>query len=324
MMKYRETQMQIHMVLKEFKHGRLNSLLIDPKELNDHLDEIQNKLGFRHKLPSTNYVEMEDLVNVAVTHGNSCLLFHIELPLLTTVDFDLYKLIPVPPFIKNMFIFIQPSNDFLAINIQTQSYYLMNNQDYTECNKFKETLICEEHHPIFPVQQNNHCEVNIFLHDYKRLGNCNFQYSNYPQFWIELSQTNQLLFALSKEETIKQICRNDITSSQIDREGIIDIPAGCFINLNGVRIYGKNISYSNFISKRVPPIFPQMKLTWPLQMDLSEHTVVLKLNDMKSISDSIQNLKTEESLPLAPIPIPNDDSDDINLHQWITYVCFWF
>ncbi|KAL5285944.1 hypothetical protein ACFFRR_007558 [Megaselia abdita] len=117
--KYRETQLQIHKVLVHFKQGKLNALLISPEEFNDHLSEIQKTLG-SHQLPSMSVTELQDIIEVAVTYGNYCIMFIIELPLLHNVDYQIYKLIPVPNFHLYKFVFIKPITEFMAISIQTQ------------------------------------------------------------------------------------------------------------------------------------------------------------------------------------------------------------
>lgn len=53
MNRHRETQLQIHQALIDFKKGRLNPLLVKPDEFNAHLQSIQTVLGLHHKLSFT-------------------------------------------------------------------------------------------------------------------------------------------------------------------------------------------------------------------------------------------------------------------------------
>lgn len=320
-MKYREIQLQLHITLTQFKGGKLNAILIDPQEIQNHLMNIQNSL-MKYKLPSTSFAELESVAQVAVTHGTSCLLFHIELPLVNNEDFNLYRMIPVPTFKNGKFVFINPVVDYLAVNAQSDLYYLMSTSEFQECTNFVNLIMCYEHQPIYTTTTDNHCEVNLFLHDYHLTDMCNVQFGFYPQYWIELSQENQWLYSVKELTTIKTICpnhNNRIEVQELHGEGIIEVPEGCSLNINGAKIYGKRSLFSDLVLEKVPSVLPFINISAEIPKSKTTGPMILKLNEMSSVVQAIQNIKAQESITLAPIePI----SDGADIHTWITYGLF--
>ena len=96
MLKYRETQIAIHKILMEFKGGKLNPLLITPLELEMEFLKISHQLGYKTRLPSMYFEELKNLLDVAVVHGEECLIFNIGIPLLGLDNYLVYKVIPFP------------------------------------------------------------------------------------------------------------------------------------------------------------------------------------------------------------------------------------
>lgn len=315
-MKYREIQLQIHKALVEFKNGKLNPLIISPIEFNEHLKEIQSTLGSQHKLPSTNFIELESFIEVAVTHGD--ILFHIEIPLLGATDFDLYKMVPVPVFQFGKFVYIKPTSTYLAINPAEQSYYLMSNSEFSKCTTMRKLLICEERHPIFSTFHDNHCEVSLFLHD---LSPSNYQITFHPQVWIEIQQSNTWLFSVKERTNVKLICEGQVSSTPIHDEGLLEIPSGCYINIKDVKIHAKTIKHSDLHLPNLKSVLPSVNLTYDGTQANSTNPFILKLNDLESISDGIESLRIHESVTLAPV---ESIIDQMDFHQYVTYGLFAF
>lgn len=111
--KYKEIQREIHRVLTEFKKGKLNPLLINPHEFNQQLEKIQGSTG-SYRLPCTYFFELSEFVEVAVAFSSSCILFHIELPLVHGNHLNLYKMVPVPHNQGSTFVFIKPFIEFFS------------------------------------------------------------------------------------------------------------------------------------------------------------------------------------------------------------------
>lgn len=317
--KYREIQREIHRVLIQFKNGQLNPFLLNPSELNEQLIKIQNNIGSKYKLPSTNFVELEELVEVAVAFGNSCILFHIELPLLHDNELNLYKVIPVPNYQSNVFVFIKPFRQFLAVDIQSQSYYMLTNEDIKNCKQIQKTLICVEHHPIFHINQDNHCEVDLFLHEQTLNNFCDIRYSLSPQFWIELGKENRWIYSTKGQLPVKLICGNDISLYTLQNEGIIEIPSDCSLETKNFHINGKNITTSNFQIKSIPSILPSVNISKELQPIKTNNPVILKADNLDSVSANIEQLKRLEMQPLNNI---TSSFTEINAHQWVNYILF--
>ena len=82
----------------------------------------------------------------------------------------------------------------LCQKIATDNYYLMSKAEFNRCKNFLEVKICQQEQPIFPTNNDNHCEVNFFFHNDELTNHCDIQLAHHEQFWIELHESNKWLF----------------------------------------------------------------------------------------------------------------------------------
>lgn len=298
--KYRETQLIIHNVLKDFKNGKINPMLMSPDEFEDELKVIQSTLGFHSQLPSTHYEELENLLDVAVVHGASCLIFSIDIPLLNTDRFLLYKLLPVPTMINDEFVSLNPITDYMAINAHRNEYYFMNSVEYSNCKFMRESTICEEKHSVYHINNEAHCELQIYLNPLKIQPNCKRQIFSHHPIWIELQQRNSWIFAVKKEERAKIVCGNNVDFAVLKDEGVITVEPGCSIETKNTRLVGRKTTISFHIIKRIPPVLPHFNITLfdsgELGTDESNLPLVIKLSDStKQITESLEIVKLQQN-----------------------------
>lgn len=118
--------------------------------------------------------------------------------------------------------------NFLAIDVHSKSYYLLTNNEVEKCKQFKETLICIERHPIYHINNDNHCEIDLFLHEHILTNLCDIRVSFSPQFWVQLEQTNLWIYSIKGQIPIKLICGNNISIYTLKNEGTVEIPSSIY------------------------------------------------------------------------------------------------
>lgn len=303
MEEYREIQLQLHSVMTDFKKGRLNPLLISPDEFEGHVHEMELVIGANYKLPSSHYAELETVAQLAVVHGNSCLMFQIEIPLLRQENFNLYRMVPIPTFNKDKFQFIRPADDYLAIDKRNQFYYLLSSAEFSECTPFYDIKLCFQNQALYPANDENHCEINIFLGSNELTHHCDVRVGLHHHYWIALQQNNHWLYTVQDTLTVKVTCEQDSTLVEkvvLKGEGIIEIHPSCTLDTTSVRIPGKNIIHSTLFLKSIPYVLPQMNLSESTVVKNSSTPLVLKLEKLDAISNAIENAKKEEAIPLKP------------------------
>ena len=128
-----------------------------PLELETELSKISQQLGYKARLPSMYFEELENLLDAA----EECLIFNIEIPLLGLDNYLLYKILHLPTLINGHLRSIKPEAEFMTINISKGFYYLMNQTEVKECKSMKNILICEERHALHRINDKSHCEVLI-------------------------------------------------------------------------------------------------------------------------------------------------------------------
>lgn len=303
MNEYRETQLQLHKMMIDFKKRKLNPFLISPVELETHIHELEHVLGARYKLPSTHYAELETVVQLAVVHGNSCLMFQIEIPLLRHENFELYRMVPVPTFEGDKYQFIKPTDDFLAIDKRRQFYYLLDESEFKSCTQFYEIKLCYQNQALYPANDDNHCEINLFL-DSNQLNHCDLRQGIHHAYWIALQELNHWLFAVKNKVQAKITCEPDKTlfeSITLMGEGILEINPSCTLDAPGIRIPGKSIVHSNLFLKTIPWVLPRININESTVFKNSTKPLLLKLNNLESISTAIQQAKEDEAVELKPV-----------------------
>lgn len=319
-LKYRETQLTIHQVLTQFKKGNLNPLLISPEEFDEQMKNIQYYVANRYKLPSFHFEELEKVVEVAVVHGIFSLIFQVEIPLLNTNDFKLYKMLPAPTNINNKFLAVKPTTTYFAINIRSKSYYLLTEKDIEGCSQMNKLYICNKHLPIHAIDDDSHCEVKIFMHDERSFESCNYQRFYHTHLWFELSSTNEWLFSIQHTETCKMECDETLERFKISGEGILSIRSGCKLEVSGTTLIGKEeLTSTIHLSTKIPSKMSPLNLTISTNNSMlsqnSTKPLIVKIADFSSINHMVDDIKVQENKDIDLDFIPQQ-----NIHVFVTYV----
>ena len=319
--RYRENQMAIHTVLKQFKKGEINPLLITPQELEKELVSVQKEVSPNYKLPSLYFEDLENLLDVAVVHGESCLMFHIEIPLLDRNIFEMYKLIPVPTLKDKKLVAIKPTTDMIAINSAKREYYMMSASEFQKCKSIRDMFICDEKEAVHKITKRSHCEIQLYLNQ-NAASFCDFQVYFHSQIWIELHRTNSWIFSFQKEESITVTCGDLSESLTIEGQGIFNLDPGCKAETDSSTLIGKKVKFSSHILKRIPPLLPDFDINDLNTTVTKPKSLILKLEDTSLVLNAVNDMKDVQTL--KEFDYSENFINVPSFHDWISYASIIF
>jgi hypothetical protein len=171
----KDTTLLLNIITNAHK-GQINHKIIKPSELMIQLKDIKTNLPSNLDLPieinAKNYFDFMKLIDLHIYYVNHLIIFIINIPLIENIPFNLYHIISLPVHVsKNDFVFIQSTQEFLAVE-KTKQYYIFFTQN--QINKFKTTkqkLICESNMPLSNNIKSN-CQFQLFTKENNMPENC--------------------------------------------------------------------------------------------------------------------------------------------------------
>lgn len=306
--------------------GQIHSSVLDARTFKNQIKDIKTQLSTGEDIPvnldDSGISELLRLTTTNVVYIKDILIFNVEIPLINSYEFILYKTIPLPINLFNStYVTIVPTTDYIAIE-KSRLYYLeLNEVELVKCKQTKKSLIC-------PYDQQLHylgksCELMIFrkpdtIPESCNLRNVNFNFS----IWHRLENTNSWIYVTNKDTIIVK-CKDmsEVEIMNVNGTGILELSNQCEANTGDGTLL---ISKKKVTTKIYKDIIPQLNLSFNTQIPLiskdtisndliipDESKAIVKNNLHKLIeySNSLENLKHSS--------IANDFTTKTNTHYYI-------
>lgn len=277
---------------------------------------------------------ISNLIPVEINEGNTHLLqktfkldvyfqdlklvYIIKIPLITHLEFSIFKLFPLPSkAINNTFTFIQPSSEYIAINRNKQNYLPIRESVFQDCIEILTgKFLCPLTQPILLADE-NHCEIELYTQAVTDSRNCDIRVIDVAHnIWMQLQNANSWLFVTKKPELLSISCDDNSHSTvQISGNGIISLRRKCHGYSKTAMLKTTAIS-TNFIKT---DYIPQFNLTSEIIPKINEHMRIVKTT--KTLKQTAQNLKElgEASIKLHDLEAKTSKvKDELRLKQNIT------
>jgi hypothetical protein len=287
--------------------GLVHFSILDVKTLKNQIKDVKTQLpvgeGIPINLDDSGVSELLRLTTTNVVCIKDILIFNMEIPLVNSYKFLLYKTISLPiNLLNNTYVAIVPSTHYIAIE-KSRLYYIEYNEiQLSKCKQITKTL-------VYPYDQqlhhlDNSCELMIFrkpgvIPDSCNLRNVNFNFS----IWHRLENTNSWIYITVKDNIIvkcKDISEGEIVN--VNGMGIIELSNQCQANTNDGTLL---ISQKKVTTKVYKDIIPQLNVSINLQIPLIDRNIVsdklMILNNNKSIIKNNLNKLLEYSNSLENI-----------------------
>lgn len=174
--------------------GLIHSSVLDTETLRNQIKDIKMQLPTGEDIPiSLNYSRISELLRLATTniiYIKDLLIFNLEIPLINSYEFILYKTIPLPlNLFNNTYVTIVPTTNYIAID-KSRLYYLeLNEVELAKCKQTTKTLICPYEQQLHHLDKS--CKLTIFRKPNIIPESCNFKNISFNfNIWHRLENTN--------------------------------------------------------------------------------------------------------------------------------------
>ena len=220
-----ECQHTFEILVEAFLHaqdGVIQPQLITMVKIRNMMrqESLPDGLEFR----SFSSMELSRIITPIIYSQASYLFYIIQIPLIQSTSFHLYKIQPFPVQQQDkVFVYIEPTKDFIFVDAMRQRYGKMNYPELQACLMPNEiTFVCKETLPILTYTPQEDCEATL-IHPsttffpkelcVQRILTLEHTY------WITLHMSNEWLYAAPKDEIFTVLCGNEKSQMKLQGRG---------------------------------------------------------------------------------------------------------
>ncbi|KAL4127000.1 hypothetical protein QTP88_011198 [Uroleucon formosanum] len=280
----------INMALQGFVH----SSILDTNTFKNQLKDIKAQLPIGEGIPidldNSGISELLRLITTNIVYIENVLIFVIEIPLVNSYEFILYKNIPLPVNIYgNDYVMIAPKSDYIAID-KSRLYYLeLSEIQISKCKQMMNMLLCTYDQQLHHLDES--CELTVFrkpgiLPNSCNLKNVNFNFS----IWHRLDNTNSWIYVTIRDNIIIK-CKNNSETIvvSINGTGILDLDNQCEANTDDGTLL---IAKRKITTKMYKDFIPQLdtSINWKTKLDITNIILNNSIIPNKEYATRIRNL----------------------------------
>lgn len=246
------------------QNGQLHPSIINPKTIINQLKEIEKILPKHLSIPQNpekikNFLDFLKLLTISLNFMDTYLIYTIYIPLCEVDNYILYHITPFPvPIKNNNYIFIKPSNEYLAISQDNEKFVTFTHQEYMMCRHSLDITICNPHNIII---RNTHdtCEVQLFIDPQNLPVSCDVRHIKTSiTFYKKLILKNSWIYASGESNTVTLVCPDNSKTLKLIGTGILSISEACYIT-TPTTILKPNNCYTNMTTNI--DFVPQFQIT---------------------------------------------------------------
>lgn len=267
--RFKDTQKILLETLSNSKLGVVHPLILPPKVLRQQLQFIQNHLPTHLSLPKIGHIidakTIFLLTQIKSRLSKDKLILEINLPLISTENYQTFKMISVPFKVNTHYVYVTPNLEFLITNLLQDRYTSMSSDEFKECILTSAgSYVCKPQAPIHTTTGTPiiPCEVKLLNNPTKLPSDCKLTVTNKKKFWIPVIG-NKFVFVLDEQTTVDSICEPNVTHIELGGSGTLLIENGCCLRDGDTVIFPKTLQKTSVNSSYVPSMnisFPQSKV----------------------------------------------------------------
>lgn len=230
MMRMETMQRNLLDIITDTNHGKLNPIIFPPEAAMKQIALIKVHLTADLSIPNEGgLTEFYSTMRVRTRTVSSMVIFEVKFPLQSNMKFQLFHIQPIPtPFNKSL-VFIQPTTDYLIINLQRDLFYPLPDIELLRCKQRRPNFFaCQQKHALYKAKSGLcGCELSLLKH--QGMVGCSVKRIDGTNLWTKLTVNNKWLFVASKPTTIDIICSGEIFSQRLENAGYIQFNQQCII-----------------------------------------------------------------------------------------------
>ncbi|KAL4152675.1 hypothetical protein QTP88_000508 [Uroleucon formosanum] len=284
--------------------GIMHSSVIAVNELRQQLKDISLIVPKEQSLPfNLNQVSLYELSKISkfnIIYKNETLIFEIVIPLVNSVEFTLYHVIPLPVVKNDHYIHIIPEYSYIAIS-KTHEYYLTLCMNHLMlCRQTNMGTLCPETQPLRLGASELPCEVELFVKPSSIPISCPIHYLDITRsIYHRLKYQNAWIYTIKATDNVAVSCENrdQAINIQLTGNGVLTLNEDCRGYTPQLVLTPSRHLNSTHYKDLISDVGITTNLTIPasLKQKISSgntHTnSVIKLTDLGQYSKSIEEIE---------------------------------
>lgn len=218
------------------KSNVLHPSILTPNQLYQdivsNLKIIPKYRDFPVSLEISNIHILLNIASLVCYYVDNKLVYVIKLPLVSVLEYNLYKTIPLPTShvtdSSNSFVMILPSEEYIAVSKDKSSFTYLKSLNPCKNVITTQTYLCEST-DVYTIPGNPSCEIEIITKSVTTLPeSCRYKIIHGDiDIWHKL-HNEKFIFVQSKPSKLTIECNNnDVTELVISGTGVLSIPTKC-------------------------------------------------------------------------------------------------
>lgn len=284
-------------------HGNLRAIL-HPGTFKKQLKLMKSSLPAELIIPVTseNLIKLYNLLTVKTRVSENMIIFHFELPLVASRQYEVFKVIPLPIRREEHIVIVQPTTEYISFSLNREKFIPVSATELAECSHLDETtFLCHEHHPELKNNaESSSCEVSLFVHHKFHPTLCHTVAMETDQLWIQLPTPHKWIFYTNKPQGYSVSCgKKGGRFFKLEGEGMLTLHPSCTLEHSSFTIPSSN----NIQTEHKSELYiPEVNVTTIMNKDpiitmKNKSTVLIRRTDMfNDIEHQLNDIKHKQVL----------------------------
>lgn len=165
---------------------------------------------------ATDLSKLYHMLKIKAKTTNQYFIFEIRMPFVPRDYFEIYHLLPMRHIVNNNMINIILTSEYIAMNIQKDSYFTLTLDDLLRCDRYDNvTHLCALQRPVYHMTSDKSlCIIN------EELKQCAINTGLCGTTWSNLHTINTHFYSCCGQCTVRIKCGSQVTSEQLTGNGI--------------------------------------------------------------------------------------------------------
>lgn len=245
--------------LTYIRKGAMHPKLMPIETIITHLKEatqqLQPGMYFPFKIHAEDWLAIEEYTKISAFYDKRNVYTILRFPLITQPSYDIINVITFPvPMNNNIFTVTEINNKIIAIDKEKLTYLRITESDLKNCIEINSQYTCENTIPIYRMNQNAPCEIQMYT--LSRQHNCNTQLiSSKNAIWTTLRQPHTWLYATATDQQITIQCDNRHEQKRIIKNtGKITLKGKCKLTTTDMTLQSIKTVYETSVETYLPEI----------------------------------------------------------------------
>lgn len=233
-------------IITTLNAGRLHPLVLDATQLNEIYGNISAQRGMDN-LFENQQIYLEQLTKVVAVQNGKFFLVQLEIPLVKTTEFEVYRMysIPVPSINPNEYQVLHSVGDYLVVQQLNHLYVQLSRVQFNQCTHidegFDETayFLCKLDVPIWTSAREN-CAISLFEQKVNVTA-CDWKMHALRDSIYKMEMSSTWLWLYGNESKVSVFCENSfVEDPTVPKHSIIQLNGPCEIHTDTMILTGEN------------------------------------------------------------------------------------